>query len=95
MSREVHVRFREGVGVRLPRATRRNIYVRSERAGQRVKASITQYLDRHLKLKVNESKSAVARPRERLFLGFSIGREARVRLSDKTVRRVKARIRKS
>jgi hypothetical protein len=70
------------------------IYVKSRWAGQRVKASITKYLDRHLKLKVNESKSAVARPRERSFLGFSIGREAGVRLSDKTIRRVKARIRK-
>ena len=71
-----------------------NIYVKSRRAGQRVKASITKYLDRHLKLKVNESKSAVARPRERSFLGFSIGRKGGVRLSEKTVRRVKARIRK-
>jgi RNA-directed DNA polymerase len=71
-----------------------NIYIKSRRAGQRVKASITEFLDRHLKLKVNEAKSAVARPRERSFLGFSIGREAGVRLSEKTLKRVKARIRK-
>lgn len=70
-----------------------NIYIKSRRAGQRVMTSITEYLDRHLKLKVNEAKSAVARPRERSFLGFSIGREAGVRLSEKTLKRVKARIR--
>src|SRR5207249_3628006 len=48
-----------------------NIYVRSERAGQRVMKSITQFITQKLKLKVNESKSAVARPQERKFLGFS------------------------
>src|SRR5215469_9118044 len=46
-----------------------NIYVRSERAGQRVMESITQFITQ--KLKVNEAKSAVARPQERKFLGFS------------------------
>lgn len=48
-----------------------NIYVRSQRAGERVKQSITGFLTRQLKLKVNEEKSAVARPAERKFLGFS------------------------
>src|SRR5256885_15907905 len=48
-----------------------NIYVRSERAGQRVMESITQFITQKLKLKVNEAKSAVARPQERKFLGFS------------------------
>src|SRR5499433_3611771 len=48
-----------------------NIYVRSERAGQRVMESITRFITRKLKLKVNEAKSAVARPQERKFLGFS------------------------
>ena len=81
MSREIHVRFREGVGVRFPRATRRNIYVRSERAGQRVMEGVKRFLTRKLRLKVNESKSAVARPKDRKFLGFSftsgeIGEEA-------------------
>lgn len=70
-----------------------NIYVRSQAAGKRVKASITRYLWQKLKLKINEDKSAVARPRERSFLGFSIGRNATVRLSDKTVRRLKSRVR--
>ena len=51
-----------------------NIYVRSERAGQRVMESITRFITQRLKLKVNETKSAVARPRERKFLGFSFKR---------------------
>ena len=49
-----------------------NIYVRSERAGERVKESITRFLERKLRLKVNQEKSAVGRPRERMFLGFRI-----------------------
>ena len=49
-----------------------NIYVRSERAGQRVMASIVSFIERRLRLKVNASKSAVARPEERHFLGFSL-----------------------
>src|SRR5271154_5820652 len=48
-----------------------NIYVRSERAGQRVMESISRFITQKLKLKVNEAKSAVARPQERKFLGFS------------------------
>ena len=71
MSREVHVRFCESVGVRFPRATRRNVYVRSERAGLRVMDSIEKFLSKKLKLKVNRHKSAVAKPQKRKFLGFS------------------------
>ena len=48
-----------------------NIYVHSQRAGQRVMESITLFISQKLKLKVNSEKSAVARPRERKFLGFS------------------------
>lgn len=48
-----------------------NIYVRSARAGIRVLASLTRYLERKLKLAVNEAKSAVDRPWRRTFLGFS------------------------
>ena len=48
-----------------------NLYVRSRRAGERVMASITRFITTKLKLKVNEQKSAVARPWERKFLGFS------------------------
>ena len=49
-----------------------NIYTASERAGHRVMASISAFITRHLKLKVNAEKSAVGRPWERKFLGFRI-----------------------
>jgi len=52
-----------------------NIYVRSERAGQRVMTSITTFIEKRLRLKVNVEKSAVARPEERHFLGFRLRRE--------------------
>jgi RNA-directed DNA polymerase len=52
-----------------------NIYVRSERAGQRVMESITGFIERRMRLKVNASKSAVARPEDRHFLGFRLRRE--------------------
>ena len=47
-----------------------NIYVRSRRAGERVMRSVTRFITTKLKLKVNEQKSAVARPWERKFLGL-------------------------
>src|SRR5947208_6827376 len=56
-----------------------NIYVRSERAGQRVMEGITRFITHQLKLKVNETKSAVARPQERKFLGFSFSAGPEVR----------------
>jgi RNA-directed DNA polymerase len=72
-----------------------NIYVRSERAGQRVMESIAQFITQRLKLKVNEAKSAVARPQERKFLGFSFtsGPEVRRIIAPKAVDRFKRRIR--
>ena len=72
-----------------------NIYVRSERAGQRVMESITQFITQRLKLKVNEAKSAVARPQERKFLGFSFtsGPEVRRIIARKALDRFKRRIR--
>jgi len=72
-----------------------NIYVRSERAGQRVMASVTQFITRRLKLKVNEAKSAVARPWGRKFLGFSFtnGREPKRRIAPKARQRFKDRVR--
>jgi RNA-directed DNA polymerase len=54
-----------------------NIYVRSERAGQRVMESVVKFLEGRMRLKVNRAKSAVARPEERHFLGFSLRREPR------------------
>src|SRR5213083_1120346 len=72
-----------------------NIYVRSERSGQGVMDSITRFITKRLKLKVNEKKSAVARPQERKFLGFSFtdGPEVRRRIAPKAVERFKERIR--
>ncbi|MCP4384765.1 MAG: group II intron reverse transcriptase/maturase [Hyphomicrobiales bacterium] len=52
-----------------------NIYVRSRRAGERVMASVARFLTTKLRLTVNETKSAVARPEERKFLGFSIAND--------------------
>jgi RNA-directed DNA polymerase len=72
-----------------------NIYVRSEQAGQRVMESITRFITHNLKLKVNETKSAVARPQERKFLGFSFtaGPEVKRVLAPKALDRFKRRIR--
>jgi RNA-directed DNA polymerase len=72
-----------------------NIYVRSERAGQRVMESITQFITQKLKLKVNEAKSAVARPQGRKFLGFSFsaGPEVKRVIAPKALDRFKRRIR--
>src|SRR5262247_2819258 len=72
-----------------------NIYVRSERAGQRVMESITLFITQKLKLKVNQAKSAVARPQERKFLGFSFtaGPDIRRTIAPKSLERFKQRIR--
>jgi hypothetical protein len=72
-----------------------NIYVRSQRAGERVKRRITGFIGRRLKLKVNEAKSAVARPAERKFLGFSMtsGREIKRSIAPKSLARFKQKVR--
>jgi RNA-directed DNA polymerase len=72
-----------------------NIYVRSRRAGERVKRSITSFITRRLKLKVNEQKSAVARPADRKFLGFSLTRahEPKRRIAVKALVRFKRKVR--
>jgi RNA-directed DNA polymerase len=72
-----------------------NIYVRSRRAGERVMESLTRFITAKLKLKVNQQKSAVARPWERKFLGFSFtaGREPRRRIAPKAVMRFKEKVR--
>jgi len=73
-----------------------NIYVRSERAGQRVLKSLTQWLRKRLKLRVNEQKSGVRRATQSKFLGFSFYRSSsgpRIRLASTTKERVKARLR--
>ena len=72
-----------------------NIYVGSERAGQRVMESVTHFITHRLKLKVNQTKSAVARPGQRKFLGFSFTgeREPRRRIAPKAIARFKERVR--
>jgi RNA-directed DNA polymerase len=72
-----------------------NIYVRSERAGQRVMNSVTRFITQRLKLKVNETKSAVARPQQRKFLGFSFtdGPEVKRTIAPKALEQFKRRIR--
>jgi len=72
-----------------------NIYVRSQRAGERVMAGIEQFLAKRLKLKVNKAKSAVAKPSVRKFLGFSYtsAREPRRRIAPQALARFKAKVR--
>jgi len=71
-----------------------NVYVRSKRAGCRVMRSVSEYLSARLRLKVNEAKSAVARPWQRKFLGFSFTRfDLRRRISGEAIKRFKVRVR--
>ena len=73
-----------------------NIYVKSIRAGQRVMAGITGFLEERLKLRVNRNKSAVDYPQRRKFLGFSFYRkdgETRVKIHPKSLSRFKNKIR--
>jgi len=72
-----------------------NIYVRSRRAGERVMAGVCRFITGKLKLKVNQEKSAVARPWERKFLGFSFtsGRQLKRRIAPKSLLRFKKRVR--
>ena len=74
------------------------VYVRSERAGQRVMASLTDFIQRRLRLKVNEAKSAVTRPKDRHFLGFRLRLDPQtgvveILLSERTKRNAMDRIR--
>ena len=72
-----------------------NVYVRSQRAGERVMAGTERFLERRLKLKVNKAKSAVAKPSVRKFLGFSFmgGKEPRRRIAPQALTRFKAKVR--
>jgi group II intron reverse transcriptase/maturase len=72
-----------------------NIFVRIQRAGKRVMESVVRFVEDRLKLKVNRDKSAVDRPWNRKFLGFSFlsNKEATVRIAPKTLERLKGRIR--
>src|SRR4051794_14757023 len=72
-----------------------NVYVRSEKAGQRVMESLTRFIERRLKLQVNAEKSAVAQPWRRSFLGFTVRNERTFRrcIADKAIARFKHRVR--
>jgi RNA-directed DNA polymerase len=72
-----------------------NIYVGSQRAGQRIMDGVRSFLAKRLKLTVNEIKSAVARPWERKFLGYSVtGQQAnKIRIAKQSIARLKGRIR--
>ena len=96
MSREVHVRFCEHLRGRFPRVTRRNVYVRSRRAGERVLASLRRLYNRP-HLKVNEAKSAVAPASGRKFLGYAFwygpGGQVKCKVAGKALETFKHRIR--
>jgi RNA-directed DNA polymerase len=72
-----------------------NIYVRSKRAGERVYASITRFLENRLKLRVNGDKSAVDRPWKRKFLGYSMTWHVKpkLRVAEESVARIKEKLR--
>jgi len=72
-----------------------NVYVRSEKAGQRVMESLTRFIERRLKLQVNAEKSAVAQPWRRSFLGFTVRNDRTFRrcIADKAIARFKHRVR--
>ena len=72
-----------------------NIYVRSRQAGERVMASVTEFLEKRLRLKVNREKSAVARPWERKFLGYSMTwhKQPRLKVAENSIERLKAKVR--
>lgn len=71
-----------------------NIYLFSRRSAERVMTSLTRYLEQHLKLKVNHGKSAVGRPWERSFLGYSMTfhQKPRLKVAGPSVKRFKANL---
>src|SRR4030042_3878880 len=75
-----------------------NVYVARGRAGKRVMASVTRFIEKRLRLKVNASKSAVAKPEDRHFLGFRLRRDplegdVEGLLSNRSTERIQERIR--
>jgi RNA-directed DNA polymerase len=72
-----------------------NIYVHSKRAGERVKESVTKFLWERLRLRVNETKSAVARPWKRKFLGYTVtmDKATRLRACGQAIKRFKNKLR--
>ena len=72
-----------------------NVYVKSKAAGERVMASLERFLSERLRLRINREKSAVARPWERKFLGYTVTmhRQAKLRVAPKPVQRFKDKLR--
>jgi RNA-directed DNA polymerase len=72
-----------------------NIYVRSKQAGERVMNTVTRYLWKRLRMRINPAKSAVGRPWERKFLGYTITwhKQPKLKVADASIKRFKARAR--
>jgi RNA-directed DNA polymerase len=72
-----------------------SIFVQSERAGQRVLASVSRFLEKRLRLQVNQAKSAVARPWKRSFLGYTVTphRQPRLKVAPQSVQRLRLKLR--
>ena len=70
-----------------------NIYVRTREAGERVMASVANFLEQKLRLRINREKSAVALVAERKFLGHRLFGEGRLGIAPQSLERVKARVR--
>jgi group II intron reverse transcriptase/maturase len=71
-----------------------NIFVKSKRAGERIMQNVTRYLRESLRLTVNAQKSAVDRPANRKFLGFTVSKkDARIKVADKAIEKLKDTIR--
>jgi RNA-directed DNA polymerase len=83
--------------VKIPRATHRNIYVKTQRAGERVMESVREFLEQKLKLKVNLKKSKVDRAKRVKFLGFSFykyKKEMLVRVAGRSLERFHDKLRR-
>lgn len=70
-----------------------NIYVGSQAAAQRVLASVTRWISKHLRLEVNGTKSGVGQPWERKFLGFRISRQGQIEVAPRSLERFQDRVR--
>jgi RNA-directed DNA polymerase len=70
-----------------------NIYVGSQAAAERTLESVTAWIEKHLRLKVNAAKSGAGRVEERKFLSFRLDREGRIGIAPESVRRFKAKVR--
>lgn len=70
-----------------------SIYVGSERSAKRVLGSLTQWIEKHLKLRVNQDKSGVGRPWDGQYLGFRINEDAQIEIAPKSIERYKGKVR--